>query len=184
MLTPARVGRRRVAGNTRAIESHPLSIFSDRNAHPACRSTTRRLTQLSRPEAQIVTDAHVKSDNRIGGPLAGADRVIACDNDPGALVAAKYNCGLNQVNVEFSEELVTAPDCEVLFMADVLYDRANLPLIQLAKKKCRTLIIADSRISDVEDESFSLSHQKEATTLPNLGEFEEFRTVRFFVWQA
>ena len=120
----------------------------------------------------------------IAANLAGARRVIACDNDTGALSATEHNSRLNQVELELCDDLYAASDVDVMFLADVLYDRANFPLIELAKQKCQTLIIADSRIKDVEDSSFRLFHELEATTLPNLGEFEEFRTVRFFLWQA
>ena len=68
-------------------------------------------------------------------------------------------------------------------MADVLYDRSNLPLIQQIKDRANTVIISDSRVSDVEDEDFEIVHQAEALTFPNLGEFDEFRQVRFFSYQ-
>ena len=65
-------------------------------------------------------------------------------------------------------------------MADVLYDRSNLPLIQEVKDRAQSVFISDSRVSDVEDPDFAIVHQAEALTFPNLGEFDEFRQVRFF----
>ena len=63
-------------------------------------------------------------------------------------------------------------------MADVLYDRSNTQFKRL--KIAPSVFISDSRVSDVEDPDFSIVHQAEALTFPNLGEFDEFRQVRFF----
>ena len=66
-------------------------------------------------------------------------------------------------------------------MADVLYDSSNFALVEKIKTLNGTLIIADSRITTIDDPDFTLFHEAEALTLPNLGEFDEFKTVRFFV---
>ena len=66
-------------------------------------------------------------------------------------------------------------------MADVLYDSSNFALVEKIKTINGALIIADSRITNIDDPDFTLFHEAEALTLPNLGEFDEFKTVRFFV---
>lgn len=119
----------------------------------------------------------------IAAAMAGAQTVYACDNDAAALAASQANAALNQVDLNCVADLALLPPrVDLLLMADVLYDRSNFALINLAKQRTQTLVIADSRIKDVEDLSFQLLHTSEALTQPNLGEFEEFRQVRFFRW--
>ncbi len=119
----------------------------------------------------------------IAAAIAGAHTVYACDNDPNALAATEVNAALNRVVLKCTDDLASLPlGSDYLFMADVLYDRSNFALIERAKAYCDNLIIADSRITDVEDTTFELTHTQTALTHPNLGEFEEFRTVRFFHW--
>lgn len=114
--------------------------------------------------------------------MAGAAEVWACDNDPLALAASAGNAALNHQNVRCIEDLAQLPhDLDTLYMADVLYDRANFALIDEVRARAKRMIIADSRVQDVEHDAFLLTHQMQALTFPNLGEFEEFRTVRFFV---
>lgn len=117
----------------------------------------------------------------IAAKRAGAKRVWACDNDKDALQACRCNAALNDTHLEYCSDLSALPtDLDMLFMADVLYDRSNFALIAAAKAHARTLIIADSRVSDVEDEEFACYAEATALTFPNLGEFDEFKTVRFF----
>lgn len=117
----------------------------------------------------------------IAAKQMGAEAVWACDIDPGALLATEANAKLNSVDLHLCNTLDQAPDhCDLLFMADVLYDRSNFALLNLAKQKAAKLLIADSRISDVQDAAFTAIHTKEALTYPNLGEFDEFKTVTFF----
>ncbi len=117
----------------------------------------------------------------IAARQAGASAVYACDNDADALYATRVNAALNEVTVEAVADIAELPaDLDVLFMADVLYDRSNFALIELAKPLAARLTIADSRVTSVEDEAFRISHRAEALTYPNLGEFDEFRNVQFF----
>ena len=71
-------------------------------------------------------------------------------------------------------------DFDLVLMADVLYDKSNYPLLQLVKKLADQVIVADSRIGAIDDDDFQLFHTAEALTYPNLGEFDEFKDVRFF----
>ncbi len=120
----------------------------------------------------------------IAAAQAGASAVYACDNDTDALYATRVNAELNHVRIEAVEDVAHLPgDLDVLFMADVLYDRSNFALIELAKPLAARLTIADSRVTSVEDEAFRISHRAEALTFPNLGEFDEFRNVQFFEFE-
>jgi predicted nicotinamide N-methyase len=118
----------------------------------------------------------------IAAKQAGAAQVWACDNDQQALLATKTNAELNQVDIELCADINDLPqDLDLILMADVLYDRSNFALVEKIKALNGTLLIADSRIAHIDDPDFTLFHQAEALTLPNLGEFDEFKTVRFFV---
>ena len=118
----------------------------------------------------------------IAAKQAGAAHVWACDNDQQALLATKTNAELNQVDIELCADINDLPqDLDLILMADVLYDRSNFALVEKIKALNGTLLIADSRIAHIDDPDFTLFHQAEALTLPNLGEFDEFKTVRFFV---
>lgn len=113
----------------------------------------------------------------------GASHTFACDIDADALLATQANAAHNAVNVTLVDHINHLPDdLDLLFLADVLYDRSNFGLIEIAKEKATQLIIADSRVSDVEDEDFAVARTDEALTYPNLGEFDEFKRVRFFTY--
>jgi len=118
----------------------------------------------------------------IAAALAGADAVIACDNDADALAATAFNARLNGVKIDLAPRLEAVPaGQDLLLMADVLYDRSNLPLLREAAALANTALVADSRIQSLPDPAYRLIGTDDALTLPNLGEFDEFRTVRFFL---
>lgn len=117
----------------------------------------------------------------IAAALAGAARVVACDNDEDALAATAANAALNGVECTTVAELADAGlDHDLLLMADVLYDRSNLPLLTAAAAHAREVLVADSRIATLPDPAYRPIARTEALTHPNLGEFDEFRTVRLF----
>lgn len=117
----------------------------------------------------------------IAAALAGADRVIACDTDPHARLATRMNAALNGVQILVEDALPER--CDLLLMADVLYDRSNLPLLALAQAHAAEVLVADSRVTDLPDPSYREIARIEALTIPNLGEFDEFRTAHLFHWQ-
>lgn len=117
----------------------------------------------------------------IAAALAGARQVVACDTDPHARLATTLNAKLNAVQIEVTDSL---PDrCDLLLMADVLYDRSNLPLLALAQAHAGEVLVADSRVTDLPDPSYQEIARIEALTIPNLGEFDEFRTAHLFHWR-
>ncbi|HEY5646530.1 MAG TPA: 50S ribosomal protein L11 methyltransferase [Pseudomonadales bacterium] len=124
----------------------------------------------------------------IAAALAGARRVIACDTDPDALLATRTNAELNGVSVSLTDRLsaATAPQpgkADLLLMADVLYDRRNLPLLETAQRHATEILVADSRVTTLPDPSYREIASIDARTLPNLGEFDEFRTAHLFEWR-
>ena len=121
----------------------------------------------------------------IAAAMAGAAHVYACDIDKDALLAAKTNAKLNNAQIQLCEHIdQLPPNLDQVWMADVLYDRANLPLISAIKHRAPNLIISDSRVRDLHDPDFTLVRQAEALTFQNLGEFDEFRVVNFFEYSA
>jgi predicted nicotinamide N-methyase len=127
----------------------------------------------------------------------GAREVIACDNDPDALAAAACNAALNDVTLtllgDFERLLLgdferpplgdfepRQRGCDIVLMADVLYDNANLPLLARAAELAPIVIVADSRVAEIPLPGSRRIVEEDALTFPNLGEFDEFGTVR--VW--
>ena len=68
----------------------------------------------------------------------------------------------------------------LMFMADVLYDKNNFALIEVALSRAEALIIADSRINNLGDKRFKIFDKIEMLTIPNLGEFDEYKEVTFY----
>ena len=65
-----------------------------------------------------------------------------------------------------------------------LADRSNLPLLNLAQAHAGEVLVADSRVTDLPDPSYQEIARIEALTIPNLGEFDEFRTAHLFQWRG
>ena len=117
----------------------------------------------------------------IAAKLAGASEVVACDNDFDALMVTRANAELNGVDLGYADDVnELSGHFDLILMADVLYDKSNYPLLQTVKGLASDIIVADSRIQSIDDPSFTEFYQSEALTYPNLGEFDEFKDVRFF----
>ena len=113
--------------------------------------------------------------------MAGAKEVIACDIDPDALLACKANAKINQVEYRTHGDLFTFDEpLDVLIAADVLYDKANLPLLDIFLQKSEKVIIADSRIKDFDFPPYQPFAQHESATVPDLDESDEFRFVNLY----
>ena len=118
----------------------------------------------------------------IAAKKAGAKNVWACDIDQDALVASKLNSLINNVKLDFIQNLEELPEkVDLMFMADVLYDKNNYSLINSSLECAQKLLISDSRIKTLEDTRFSIFEKKTALTYPNLGEFDEYKEVTFFI---
>ena len=117
----------------------------------------------------------------IAAAMAGARHVWACDSDPDARLASTENARLNGVQVEVTADLPAHGD--LLTMADVLYDRENLPLLALAQGHAGEVLVADSRVTVLPDPAYREIARIEALTFPNLGEFDEFGTAHLFHWR-
>src|SRR5690606_6258004 len=107
--------------------------------------------------------------------------VIACDIDPDALLASAANARLNGVDYRLHGDLFAFDEpLDLLIAADVLYDRANLPLLEVFRAKATEVLVADSRIKDFDFPPYQALGQHESFTVPDLDELDEFRWVPLY----
>ncbi len=117
----------------------------------------------------------------IAAMKAGALQVVACDLDPLALAACRANAELNQVELGYSTDFFAEADrYDLILVADVLYDRANLPLLDAFLTRGREALVADSRVRDFAHPAYQRLAMLHAHTLPDLAEPHEFRDVSLY----
>jgi predicted nicotinamide N-methyase len=117
----------------------------------------------------------------IAAAKAGALEVVACDLDPLAIAACRANAELNNVQLSYSTDFFAEADrFALILVADVLYDRANLPLLDEFLSRGREALVADSRVRDFRHPAYRRLEMLEAFTLPDLAEPEEFRHVSLY----
>ena len=117
----------------------------------------------------------------IAAMKAGALEVVACDLDPVALEACKANAVLNEVTLGYSTDFFAEDDrFDLILVADVLYDRANLPLLDQFLSRGKAALVADSRVRDFQHPSYQRLGVLDALTLPDLAEPWEFRKVSLY----
>ena len=69
---------------------------------------------------------------------------------------------------------------DLILVADVLYDRANLPLLDQFLTRGREALVADSRVRDFQHPEYQRLAILDALTLPDLAEPWEFRKVSLY----
>lgn len=117
----------------------------------------------------------------IAAMKAGALEVVACDLDPLAIEACRANAELNGVTLEYSADFFAEEDrFDLILVADVLYDRANLPLLDQFLSRGKQALVADSRVRDFQHPLYTRLGILEALTLPDLAEPWEFRRVSLY----
>jgi predicted nicotinamide N-methyase len=117
----------------------------------------------------------------IAAARAGALEVVACDLDPIALLACRANAALNGVTLEYSADFFAETDrFDLIIVADVLYDRANLPLLDAFLSRGQQVLVADSRIRDFSHPLYQRLGVLDACTWPDLAEPAEFRQVSLY----
>lgn len=117
----------------------------------------------------------------IAAAKAGAQEVVACDLDPLAIAACRANAALNGVELRYSDDFFAEADrFDLIIVADVLYDRANLPLLDQFLSRGRQALVADSRVKDFQHPLYQHLGQLEACTWPDLAEPAEFRQVNLY----
>lgn len=117
----------------------------------------------------------------IAAARAGAAEVVACDLDPLALQACRANAALNGVTLGYSEDFFAEADrFDLIIVADVLYDRTNLPLLDQFLSRGREVLVADSRVRDFQHPLYERLDILDACTWPDLAEPAEFRRVSLY----
>ncbi|MEN4752662.1 50S ribosomal protein L11 methyltransferase [Pseudomonas sp. Ps21-P2] len=117
----------------------------------------------------------------IAAMKAGALEVVACDLDPLAIGACRANAELNGVTLQYSGDFFAEDDrFDLILVADVLYDRANLPLLDQFLSRGKQALVADSRVRDFQHPLYQRLGILEALTLPDLAEPWEFRRVSLY----
>ncbi|SDS62493.1 Predicted nicotinamide N-methyase [Pseudomonas asplenii] len=117
----------------------------------------------------------------IAAARAGALEVVACDLDPLALAACQANAALNGVTLNYSADFFAESDrFDLILVADVLYDRENLPLLDQFLSRGREALVADSRVRDFRHPQYQRLEILQALTLPDLMEPQEFRQVSLY----
>ena len=117
----------------------------------------------------------------IAAAKAGALEVVACDLDPLAIAACQANAELNDVQLTYSTDFFAEADrFDLILVADVLYDRANLPLLDQFLSRGRQALVADSRVKDFQHPLYQRLGMLHALTLPDLAEPWEFRDVSLY----
>ncbi|MCF7534591.1 class I SAM-dependent methyltransferase [Pseudomonas petrae] len=117
----------------------------------------------------------------IAAMKAGALEVVACDLDPLAIQACRANAELNSVTLQYSGDFFAEEDrFDLIVVADVLYDRANLPLLDQFLSRGKQALVADSRVRDFQHPMYTRLGILEALTLPDLAEPWEFRRVSLY----
>jgi predicted nicotinamide N-methyase len=118
----------------------------------------------------------------IAAAQAGAAQVIACDIDPLALAATRGNARRSGVSLELAEDFFSVPgDIDLIIVADVLYDRANLSWLQRFVERAPQVLVADSRVKDFNHPPYRQIARYSSCTLPDLDESREFRDVRIYL---
>nr|WP_241263376.1 50S ribosomal protein L11 methyltransferase [Parahaliea mediterranea] len=121
----------------------------------------------------------------IAAALAGAREVVACDIDPDALAATAANAALNGVSLELCDNFdAVKGEVELLIVADVLYDRANLAWLERFLLRADRVLLADSRVKDFRAPGYRQIAAREAHTLPDLDESAAFRDVRIYLGEV
>lgn len=117
----------------------------------------------------------------IAAAKAGALEVVACDLDPLAIAACQANARLNGVELGYSSDFFAEADrYDLILVADVLYDRANLPLLDQFLSRGKQALVADSRVRDFQHPGYQRLTMLHAHTLPDLAEPYEFRDVSLY----
>lgn len=121
----------------------------------------------------------------IAAALSGAERVIACDLDPNALAACAVNAERNGVNLEYSSDVLDLladanMGSAIITVADVFYDRDNLPLLDKFNAFFAEVLVADSRLKGMPLPGLKTLGVEASHTVPDLDESVEFNRVTLY----
>jgi len=118
----------------------------------------------------------------IAAAMSGADQSIACDNDLDALQISAANAKLNGVDIALCDDVnqVKIREDALIAIADVFYDRDNLPLLDSFNRDYQTVIVTDSRLKKRPLPGLELRDVVESHTVPDLNESSDFNFVSLY----
>ncbi|PID44580.1 MAG: methyltransferase type 12 [Gammaproteobacteria bacterium] len=117
----------------------------------------------------------------IAAAMAGAKSVTALDIDRQALDACEANAQLNGVSLSVLSDFDSCQGkIDVVSAADVLYDRDNMHWLDTLLTRADKVLLADSRVKNLNHPHYTLHQAYRCRTWPDLNEFEEFNTVRIY----
>lgn len=120
----------------------------------------------------------------IAAAMAGAREVVACDIDELAIAATRANAALNDVELVLTDDFGNVDgELDLILVADVLYDRGNLPWLERFAQRASEVLVADSRVKDFVYPPYRQVARRDSCTIPNLDESAEFRDVRLYLAQ-
>ena len=120
----------------------------------------------------------------IAAGRVGASRVIGVDLDDTALRVTRLNAVCNDVEIECAtslSSLAVNPADSVLLVADVFYDRDNLPLLRHFVQEFKLVVVADSRVTQQELKGVTQIARYESHTVPDLDESKSFNSVGIYL---
>jgi predicted nicotinamide N-methyase len=110
----------------------------------------------------------------VAAAMAGADEAVACDLDTNALKAAMLNAELNNVRITVSRSLGKyAQKYDLLTAADVLYNTKNLFMLDMFLEHAPEVLLADSRVKNIEHALYNKIYEGMAATLPRLDKSDD-----------
>lgn len=115
----------------------------------------------------------------IAAAMAGAKATV-CDSDPVALMACRENAGLNGVELEYCSDMSAYSETDIICIADVFYDAANLPLLAQITQRFEQVLVADSRLKGRELAPLRHLGSIASHTVPDVEEADEFNCVHFY----
>ncbi|QFU75520.1 methyltransferase [Halioglobus maricola] len=118
----------------------------------------------------------------VAAARAGAREVVACDVDPLAIEATRYNAALNDVALVLADDYFDVMgDIDLIIVADVLYDSENFPWLGRFVERAPRVLIADSRVKNFNHPPYRAIDRRDSCTIPDLDESAEFRDVRIYL---
>ena len=112
---------------------------------------------------------------------AGAKLSIACDLDEPARLASALNAELNQLPLTLADDYyAVADELDLIIAADVLYDADNHGFLDHFRQRAGEVLIADSRVRNLQHPDYHKLATLPGQTWPDLGEPVEFRQVALY----
>jgi predicted nicotinamide N-methyase len=117
----------------------------------------------------------------IAAAMAGAKEVIACDIDPLALQASAHNAALNDCSLTLCDDFEAVQGrVDLILVADVLYDRANLSWLDRFIARADEVLVADSRVRNFDVPPYQKICERDSCTIPDMDEAREFNRVSLY----